>query len=257
MCRRWIEWFEKRIAQTGSTEYMVEQIQRYQSEMRHNPKPIDFLAMIRLADIAPHSSLVGLPDRGALLFFYDVERNAGSFWADARGGWRILFVESEDELVVVDDPPIRRPNFHPCTLMFELEYVLPQDIRDQTGDDDLYWYGDEDYTRVCATLRGNTDMITHQLGGVPDEVQNGLFETCQLASNGVDCGSSDEVARHGDRYWELKPGAKDWRLVLQIDSDDAGPDWMWGDCGRLYYCLHRDDLAARRFDRSWCVEQCH
>jgi uncharacterized protein YwqG len=31
---------------------------------------------------------------------------------------------------------------------------------------------------------------------------------------------------------------------------------MWGDVGRLYYCLHRDDLAAARFDRSWCAEQC-
>jgi uncharacterized protein YwqG len=93
----------------------------------------------------------------------------------------------------------------------------------------------------------------HQLRGAPAEVQHGLFHECQLASNGVDCGSPEDAQT--PRAIELAPGAKDWRLLLQIDSDDDGPAWMWGDTGRLYYCLHRDDLAARRFDRSWCVQQ--
>jgi hypothetical protein len=39
-------------------------------------------------------------------------------------------------------------------------------------------------------------------------------------------------------------------------TDEDGPGWLWGDAGRLYFCLHRDDLAARRFERSWCVMQC-
>jgi len=31
---------------------------------------------------------------------------------------------------------------------------------------------------------------------------------------------------------------------------------MWGDLGRIYYWIRDDDLAARRFDRSWLVLQC-
>ncbi len=53
-------------------------------------------------------------------------------------------------------------------------------------------------------------------------------------------------------------GAKDWILLLQVDTDDDsdGPGWMWGDCGRIYFWIRRQDLAARRFDRAWTVLQC-
>ncbi len=259
LCRRWVAWREERIALgRGSRELMQQQIERQQAEMQDNPKPIDFLAMVRLADVAPHAPLLGLPGSGALLFFYDVQRMLGSFQPEARGGWRILYVEDEDDLVVVDDPPIHHPDFQPSTLSFDLEYALPEDIRKETGDDDLRCYGNDEYGRVYKALRGigDKDPIIHQVGGHPVEIQNGLFRQCQLASNGVCGGSPEDADRQRDRVRALEPGARDWRLVLQIDSDKAGPGWMWGDVGRLYYCVHRDDLAARRFDRSWCSEQC-
>jgi uncharacterized protein YwqG len=41
-----------------------------------------------------------------------------------------------------------------------------------------------------------------------------------------------------------------------VDSDDAAGT-MWGDSGMLYYWIRDDDLAARRFDRAWCVMQCY
>jgi uncharacterized protein YwqG len=45
-------------------------------------------------------------------------------------------------------------------------------------------------------------------------------------------------------------------LLLQIDSDDA-IGWTWGDAGRLYFWIRKQDLAARRFDRVWTILQCH
>ncbi len=44
--------------------------------------------------------------------------------------------------------------------------------------------------------------------------------------------------------------------MLQVDSDDEA-GMMWGDAGMLYYWIRDDDLAARRFDRAWCVMQCY
>lgn len=180
------------------------------------------------------------------MFFYDIERNDGSFWPEARGGWRILYVERDDELVVVDEPPILRAEFHPCTLRFELEYALPPDIRQQTGDDDLHAFDDGDYTRIHDVLRGApiTESVIHQLGGPPAELQDGLFRQCQLASNGVGCGTS-RVRASWSPAWGI--GGSSCRSIPMKQA----PGWMGGDCGRLYYCLHRDDLAARRFDRSW------
>jgi uncharacterized protein YwqG len=259
LCRRWIEWCEERIAGgLGSAKLMREQIARHEAQIRDNPKPIDFLAMIRLQDVAPHASLLGLPERGTLLFFYDVERNMGSFWPEARAGWDILYAENEDEPVLVEEPRLRRSEFAPCALSFELEYALPEDLREETGDADLRCYGNDEYARIYNALRGigDKDPVIHQLGGPPVEVQNGLFRQCQLTSNGVRGGSPEALKRQQKRVKELEPGVKDWRLLLQIDSDEAGPGWMWGDVGRLYFCLRRDDLAARRFDRSWCAEQC-
>jgi uncharacterized protein YwqG len=53
------------------------------------------------------------------------------------------------------------------------------------------------------------------------------------------------------------PGSLDWRLLLQIDSD---PDYFgtyWGDCGRLFFWIERDNLLNCHFDQSWFVLQCH
>jgi uncharacterized protein YwqG len=222
-------------------------------------KPLDFLALIRLADVAPHASLLGLPERGALMFFCDIDQSRGSYWPEARGGWSILYAENEGDLELVEreveDEPVDRP--YPSRLTFELEYVLPEDIREETGDDDLACFGDREYQRVYERLRGfeEGEESLHQLCGPPAEVQHSLFHECQLTSNGVTRGCSDHLECRRERIHELEAGVKDWRLLLQIGSDRNGPNWTWGDMGRLYFCIRDDDLAARRFEKSRCAEQ--
>lgn len=39
-------------------------------------------------------------------------------------------------------------------------------------------------------------------------------------------------------------------LLLQLDTCYGGANWMMCDCGKLYFYIHRDDLAAGRFDRA-------
>jgi hypothetical protein len=253
---RWIAYSVEASKQRGvSQRFWNEQIARYEGLVRDNPKPIHFVAMIRLAEAAPHASLVGLPSDGTLLFFYDVERSQGSFWPEARGAWRVIYAPEDTDLRLVEKPPAHIPEFVPSRLSFTLQYSLPEDLRSVTGDDDLCVYGNPDYEAVHATLLGGAARaVIHQLGGAPQEVQHDLFRTCQLASSGVDCGRPEDNAN--PRVKQLESGAADWRLILQIDSDDEGPGWMWGDSGRLYFCLREDDLTHRRFDRAWCVEQC-
>jgi uncharacterized protein YwqG len=255
--RRWVAYSIESAQQPGvSQRFWHQQIDKYEELVRDNPRPLRFLAMIRMEEIAPHASMLRLPKEGTLLFFYDAERMQGSFWPEARGGWRILNVQDDGDLSTVRQPPVPADEFAPCRLAFELQYSLPEDIRAETGDADLRVYGSPEYKNLHQALLGGSsgDNVIHQLGGAPQEVQHGLFHECQLASNGVDCGKPEDFQKPQARL--LAPGAKDWQLVLQIDSDEPGPGWMWGDLGRLYYCLHKDDLAARRFDRSWCVEQC-
>jgi len=75
----------------------------------------------------------------------------------------------------------------------------------------------------------------------------------QLVSNGLYCG--DASGYNNPRAKALAAGATDWVLLLQLDSDDAAKI-MWGDAGMLYFWIRRDDLAARRFDRTWFTLQC-
>ena len=53
----------------------------------------------------------------------------------------------------------------------------------------------------------------------------------------------------------LAPGEKDWRLLLQVDTDEQ-LGLMWGDCGLIYFWIREQDAAARRFDRAWVILQC-
>jgi uncharacterized protein YwqG len=253
--RRWIQWTEARLVERGgSRQFFAQQIERHEAAIARNPTPLQFLGVVRLDEIAEHASLLGLPDRGVLSFFRDLVTSPAGFRPEARGGSRVLYAPGDD-VVGVDDPLRDELDFVPSTLSFALQYSLPEDISEETGESDLRCYGNEEYARLHGELLGGEgDLLIHQLGGAPQEIQNGLFLECQLASNGHECGNP-EAYRH-PRAEELAPGRKDWRLLLQIDSDEDGPGWMWGDSGRLYFCIRSADLAERHFDRVWCVEQC-
>ena len=68
--------------------------------------------------------------------------------------------------------------------------------------------------------------------------------------------SAEEVLpTAGSRKYWTRRGAAEWLLLLQVDSDDVA-QWMWGDCGRLYYWIRESDLRGRRFDRIWAILQC-
>jgi uncharacterized protein YwqG len=57
------------------------------------------------------------------------------------------------------------------------------------------------------------------------------------------------------RKKELEPGAADWELLLQIDSDDDS-NMMWGDVGRIYFLMTSEQLKNKDFDAAWMILQC-
>jgi uncharacterized protein YwqG len=94
----------------------------------------------------------------------------------------------------------------------------------------------------------------HQLGGFPSPVQGDDMELqCQLASHGLYCG--DSSGYDDPRAGALEAGAGDWRLLLQLDSDDD-VRVMWGDAGMIYFWIREQDARANAFDRAWLVLQC-
>jgi uncharacterized protein YwqG len=80
-----------------------------------------------------------------------------------------------------------------------------------------------------------------------------MEEECELVTNGIYCG--DASGYNDPRVKSLEPNAKNWKLLLQIDSNDEN-DMMWGDCGRLYFWIKKDDLFNKNFNNSWVILQC-
>jgi uncharacterized protein YwqG len=95
--------------------------------------------------------------------------------------------------------------------------------------------------------------LVHRLLGHPDHVQGDMQVECQLVTNGLEWGAPSGY--RDPRAVSLRPGAGDWRLLLQVDSEEAA-GMMWGDAGRVYFWIRREDLLARDFDRSWLILRC-
>jgi uncharacterized protein YwqG len=73
----------------------------------------------------------------------------------------------------------------------------------------------------------------------------------QLTSHGINTGGPEGYK--DPRVEGLRAGATDWRLLLQIDSND---DMMWGDAGMIYFWIPTASLRAGRFDDVWAILQC-
>ncbi len=216
--------------------------------------PLAFLAQIDLAEIGQQSVLPDLPTHGLLYFFYDQEQSTWGFRPGDRGSWRV-FYSAESEQLKRTDPPAGvndHARFSEKQLEFREITTYPSLDRVSDGPMDM---SDETWDEVDALqARDFGDLPRHQIGGLPIPVQGDDMELeCQLASNGIDVGSSAGYA--SPEAEALKPGAADWVLLLQLDSDDE-TDMMWGDLGVLYFWIRKHDLKALNFADCWMVLQC-
>lgn len=93
----------------------------------------------------------------------------------------------------------------------------------------------------------------HRIFGWPDLQQSPMRLDCQVVSHGVDLMGSSGYS--DPRVLSLQADAAAWRLLWQVDTDEPGLGWMWGDMGMLYFWIRSEDLAEGRFDRVWVILQ--
>jgi uncharacterized protein YwqG len=139
-------------------------------------------------------------------------------------------------------------------LTFAPEWTLPNRL-DIDGND-LSIGGNDDYAELHHQLKraSSEREPIHRCGGHPQEIQGDMRLQCQLVANGLYCGN--ETGYKDPRRASLEPGAADWQLLLQFDSDER-LGWMWGDAGRVYFWIRRQDLASADFEGAWAVLQCY
>jgi uncharacterized protein YwqG len=212
-------------------------------------RPLSFLAQVSTADIPVPSGVAVLPADTLLAFFYEAGEQQGWGFDPGDRQFSAVIAAPAADAVAVASPAE--------ALAFPAYRMLPRTVTTipDHGEPSLDELG-ADYAvvrRLYADLDRDDKAPWHRMFGWPDLVQNPMQLECQLASNGIYVGDGKGY-RH-PRAAELAPGAGDWLLLLQLDTDDK-IGWMWGDTGTIYYWIRRQDLLAARFDQAWMIFQC-
>ena len=215
-----------------------------------NGAKLGFLARLSLRELQGVAPIDWLPRSGALLFFYDLEGQPWGFDPKDRGAWSVLHVP--DLAAPVDSSAARDAPVAFRVAGFRRIDSLPSwerpavDALDLTDDESERYAGLPD--------EAFAGMPHHQVGGFPSPVQGDDMELeSQLVSNGLYCG--DPSGYEDPKAAPLRPGAADWRLLFQLDSDDE-LNVMWGDAGRLYFWVREQDARKGDFSGVWLVLQC-
>jgi len=213
-------------------------------------QPLSFIAQLDLATLPPVRGLP-LPRSGSLFFFYDAVTQPWGFDPKDKGCAKAVYSRS----ALAAHPP-RVPHrdldeearFKGMALNATPEISLPsansgflRELHATKEELEAYW-------KLMDPLKGPV----YRMGGHADQIQRDLCLEAQLVTNGIYCdgGGFDRGRKKG-----LDAGAVDWRLLLQVDSEQR-TGMYWGDSGRLYFMIHKDDLRHRRFDNVWLILQC-
>jgi uncharacterized protein YwqG len=214
--------------------------------------PQSFIAQIRLEDVQPHDVNKVLPPKGMLWFFYDATQETYGENPDDQGGAFVLFKDDNLEDLQRASAPATLPaesRFHACSVRFAHEVTLPQQPELEIPQFDWTDEEQDHYEQLLSAFPDPADhaAIHHRMLGNSDTLQDDMRLQCQLTTHGI-------VDMDDPRVDELSKGAKDWQLLLQVDSDEhAG--MRWASDGMLYYWIKKEDMQARQFDHTWVVLQ--
>ena len=102
-----------------------------------------------------------------------------------------------------------------------------------------------------SSIAGSSTSARHQAGGHAMFIQHPVeVEVVQALF------ASDEHGRVDPERWKAaRVRVPEWRVVLQIDSDN-GLDVMWGDAGMLYWAARQEDIDQDNWTNAMFNFQC-
>lgn len=221
--------------------------------------PLSFIAQFNMGEVSKYDIEKILPPTRILYFFYDAEQSTWGFDPDDRGSWRVLYFNGDiSNLNRTPFPAYLHEEgmYISCVLNFSSEITLPPWLSIYVEKLKLSSEESETYSELETEVLNLYDEsdIRNRLLGHPDIIQNEMQLECQLVSDGLYCG--DPGGYKDPRRKQLEAGAEDWRLLLQIDSiEDAR--MMWGDSGRIYYWIRKQDMEKLSFENVWMILQCY
>ena len=238
-------------------------------------EPLMLLMQMNLAEVHPFDAAGELPESGMLYFFCGMESLYDDFTGDL-GSVRVLYFPGDpatfqrrafpQDLAEENRPPAVRLTFSEQPDMPGLEYFMVNHmeyfVNDNSMDETMQAQYDAEvesrgYVTGFCWNEAAYNCAIFKLLGYGDAVQNDVL---------YDRAGAELFARTGTcpKTEEIVSEARDWCLLFQMDSiwanrEEVYPngeyELLFGDVGRLYFCIRKDDLAARRFDRARVVFQ--
>ena len=214
---------------------------------RFGGRPMAHLARMDLAEIRAAGGPDWLPAEGRLHVFLDMGVRAQDFEPEQPGACIVRWETG-------DAPPLSPPaDLKPRSRIAPFPLTFQSRISHADERVDIDWKRltrDEERTLDAAILGFLSPEPAHQIGGYPGNLQGDVMEIqCAAAS-----ARGGDIRNLGDE--DPTPAdfaaARDWRLLLQVDSDPAaGFDWIQN--GRLYFWVHEAEARAGDFSRVFVL----
>jgi uncharacterized protein YwqG len=221
-----------------------------------NGIPLTFIAQFRLSDVKPYDVEDLLPESGMLYFFFESMSYCLLPLEEIRkpnGSYKVIFFNDATQPLAQMPHPVtltsevyqgKRIQLRPyraCPIKFEAEMTLPVNRQDGYDGREAFIPADEEqnYWDWYQTVEEELSRPMHRLLGNETDIQFNYYIMLD-AYNSWHVGQLD-----------------DWILLLQVDSDwtpynePEHPEFSWLDSGVIYFCINRNDLLERNFDRIW------
>lgn len=221
-----------------------------------------FLAQIKLGEIHKFDLENELPETGFLYFFQDMRTfDSGKvfYFESPKGFYRpsvpsellprknwfqkLFRLKASSKILKESDIEIYN-EYHiisPDSLIIE-NIILQKDKGINRYD---ILKGEEFYEEIHQSEGGfNEHESNHHLLGNYNAIQSAFEE--------LSCIDYIEGESPKDR---IKRG-REWKLLFQIDSDN-NLNISWGDWGKIYFFIHKDDLKNKNFEKAKATGQCY
>ena len=226
-------------------------------------RPLSFLMQINCEEVHKYDKESLLPEKGMLYFFYELFTMTWGFSPQDKGSAKVFYYDGEiEDLVPADFPEDMEKDciIPESKINFESMNDYPIDFLDYYDPDD----SDEEMDRKEKEFEKELNELgykadTIKLLGHPELIQGEYWEECEgVAGKNIYYGSapikygSDEVKK------SIKENAKDWILLMQVSELEIGDYGLYfGDSGKIYFNIRKEDLNNKNFDNVWLILQCY
>lgn len=233
--------------------------------------PMAFVAQVNLAEVAAHDEEGHLPHTGLLSFFCAIDDSAAGVMLgeSAPSSWMVSHFDGDLGTVVRLPVPPELPehlDFPSCQVAFSREPTLP----DFESREILGLGLSEPERHAYTAVQFDSSAMNHHLLGYPLRFERSPFISGYVKAQGIPHPYMIDLSRlpeeQRQKYQDLQQrgpellrdlqhkAEEQWRLLLQVFSNEEA-QMDWGGGGVLHFCIPKDALSRREFDRVWAEMQ--